>query len=193
MTNKKLNMLAVTARSSSDAMWQIKHQFSPLIRKISEDIRNAISSQESFENECEKQIEYAVRNYREGYDIKPIIVRNIHRVAKKHRSRFEKRLVGYEITPMTLRDKKTGKLKELPIVDVLADVGQSLNVKEIIRLAPDDSRKFLVLGAWMSGNYNDSEISTLLAKRFGGNPESHRKFITRFRTKCRKTLLDFAV
>ena len=43
-------------------------------------------------------------------------------------------------------------------------------------LANGDSRKMLILKAWING-YNDSEIAKLLAKVCGGNSESHRKFM----------------
>jgi hypothetical protein len=69
----------------------------------------------------------------------------------------------------------------------LVDDGLITNEK-IALLAEDDSRKLAILNAWSNGDYNDSHTASVLADRHGGNAESHRKFITRFRTTCRGQL-----
>ncbi|MFL1672152.1 hypothetical protein [Paenibacillus dendritiformis] len=82
-------------------------------------------------------------------------------------------------------EDKSNKLK-----DVLADVEEVVLFKEKIAfLAEGDSRKEVILRAWSEGFENESELAALLAQRFGGNAESQRKFIRRFRKSCRKRLL----
>lgn len=74
-------------------------------------------------------------------------------------------------------------------VDVLADVESEVRTKETIALlAQDDRRKKMILGSWTDGNDNNSKISSLLAETLGGNTESHRKYIQRFRAECREIL-----
>lgn len=73
--------------------------------------------------------------------------------------------------------------------DVLANVESEVITKETIDLlAQDDRRKRLILGSWLMGNDNVSDISRLLAQTIGGNAETHRKFIQRFRSDCRIAL-----
>src|SRR5699024_9902906 len=74
-------------------------------------------------------------------------------------------------------------------VDVLANVESDVIAKEMTALlAQDDHRKKVILGNWILGNDNNSDISRLLAQTFGGNEEAHRKFIQRFRKDCRESL-----
>lgn len=73
--------------------------------------------------------------------------------------------------------------------DVLANVGETVvkniwRIEKIGSLAATDRDKF-TLSAWMDG-YNDSEISMMLAHRFGGKAESHRKSVQRLKRDCRK-------
>lgn len=60
-------------------------------------------------------------------------------------------------------------------------VGTILLNEKIALLAQGDSRKKVILNEWSKGA-DDKSISELLAQRFGGKAESHRKFITRFKT-----------
>ncbi|MCY9532927.1 hypothetical protein M5X04_26825 [Paenibacillus alvei] len=77
--------------------------------------------------------------------------------------------------------------------DDLAVVDDALMVNErIASLAGDDSRRRFVLKAWSEGFYNESELATLLAQRYGGNARSHCKFIQRFKTECREKLDQIA-
>lgn len=84
-----------------------------------------------------------------------------------------------------------GESVEFEPEDLLAQGGEtaveniSLNEK-IARLATDD-REMVTLNAWANG-LNDKQVSTTLASRFGGNSESHRKFVQRFKAKCQRKL-----
>lgn len=82
-----------------------------------------------------------------------------------------------------------GNVIEYEPPDTLASVESGLEIKETIDLlAKDDRKKRFVLSEWANGNFNDSEISGMLAHTFGGNAASHRIFIQRFRTFCQREL-----
>ena len=73
--------------------------------------------------------------------------------------------------------------------DVLANVEGEVVTKEMTALlAQDDHRKKVILGNWVEGNTNYADISRSLARSFGGNRESHRKYIQRFRKECHEAL-----
>ena|SRR5699024_9252908 len=73
--------------------------------------------------------------------------------------------------------------------DVLADVESEIIAKEMTALlAQDDHRKKVILGNWVNGNDNTSDIARLLAQTIGGNVEAHRKYIRRFQLECRDKL-----
>lgn len=85
-----------------------------------------------------------------------------------------------------------GESSEFEPQDVLANVEDAVIQKsslheKIIGLASDD-REFFTLNAWSNGD-NDAEISRSLADLFGGNSNSHRRFIQRFREKCQRKLI----
>lgn len=84
-----------------------------------------------------------------------------------------------------------GESLEFEPEDLLAQVSEtvieniSLN-EEIARLAADDRERF-TLNAWANG-LSDTQVSETLARQFGGKCESHRKFVQRFKAKCRSKL-----
>ncbi|MFJ7665285.1 hypothetical protein ACIQXW_23285 [Lysinibacillus sp. NPDC097162] len=84
-----------------------------------------------------------------------------------------------------------GESVEFEPKDLLAQGGEtviqniSLNEK-IARLATDD-RESVTLNAWANG-FNDTQVSETLASHFGGNKESHRKFVRRFKARCQERL-----
>ena len=94
---------------------------------------------------------------------------------------------GYEIHSLDYGESEDMEVRE--VIDELALVDDRLLANEKIAfLAEGDSGKLAILNNWKHGYYNDSNTSAFLAKRFGGNSESHRKFINRFRTTCQKAL-----
>lgn len=88
-----------------------------------------------------------------------------------------------------------GQAVEYEPEDVLADINSgNLEVKETIALlAQNDRRRNLILNAWTKGYTDDRELSSILADTLGGNSESHRKFIHRFRNSCRTQLYAQAI
>ncbi|MED1742042.1 hypothetical protein P4U97_21530 [Bacillus swezeyi] len=155
----------------------------PFVIKESSKIAHLIPDFTSFEQECYQEIGRALERHRSnGRDKKALIrfaIREVkYRVLKNRKLRsdsyFEQHTEGERVWEP---------------VDVLADVeGEVLLKEKIALLAQDDPRKKTILAIWNRGCTNDSEISSLLAERFGGNPESHRKFIRRFRVHCQNQL-----
>lgn len=84
-----------------------------------------------------------------------------------------------------------GESMEFEPEDLLAQGGETVieNIslsEEIARLAADD-RELFTLNAWANG-FSDPQVYTTLARHFGGNQESHRKFVQRFKVKCQERI-----
>ncbi|AZV88340.1 hypothetical protein BUN12_0076 [Bacillus amyloliquefaciens] len=155
----------------------------PYVTKEAERIAHLIPDFTSFEQECYQAIGRTLENLAEnGREKKALIQRIIretrHRFVKNRRSRDE-------IAIEAINEEGTVWEPE----DTLASVEDAVLLKEkVALLAQDDERKKLILDTWTRGCTNDTEVSTLLAQRFGGNAPSHRKFIQRFRSNCQREL-----
>ncbi|WP_213528742.1 hypothetical protein [Paenibacillus cisolokensis] len=86
-------------------------------------------------------------------------------------------------------EDEVDEAEEIEIIDDLAVVDDEMITKErITALAGGDPRRLAILNAWTYDGFNDSQTASLLAQRYGGNTESHRKYVARFRTACRAAL-----
>ncbi|MGE9877916.1 hypothetical protein [Bacillus velezensis] len=155
----------------------------PYVLRESDRIAHLIPDLTSFEQECYQAIGRALERYLDnGREKKALIQRTIRqvkaRVLRNRRSRDE-------IAIEAINEEGTVWEPE----DTLASVEGTVLLKEkVALLAQDDERKKLILDTWIRGCTNDTEVSTLLAQRFGGNAPSHRKFIQRFRSNCQREL-----
>ncbi|MNV07205.1 hypothetical protein D3C71_976250 [compost metagenome] len=198
MNKLKLNNLAVLAQAGdTEAMWGLKGYFQPVILHLSDTNRNLIASQERFENECYKIVEESVERFNQSLgDIGQLVVHSIIRRLGRTKKRHQKTLAiqGITITPiesMLQRSDDDSDLREYQIVDCLATVdGDYLLKEKIASLAGSDSRKLAILNTWISSDITDTQTADLLAQTYGGKAESHRKFITRFKSQCRTTLAN---
>lgn len=127
----------------------------------------------------------------------------------KNNRRHMRRLIYREINDALNRNRREyteyladltsnneeGQAIEYEPQDDLAIVGsEQLEIKETITLlAKDDRRRKMILTEWMSGNTNDSNISSILADALGGQARSHRIFVQRFRIECRAALTAQAI
>ena len=192
MDNEQLNKLAISAQQGSDSAYhEILRHFLPKISRISESIWYLVVNETHFEQSCIVGIKDAIKRFDQSKGAFSTQV-NFHIRQAKSRSisRLTKRRRGYE---MDYLDKHSSGDEErssnYEVVDDLAVIDDGIIVNEkIALLAEDDSRKLAILNAWSNGEYNDSDTASFLAKRYGGNSESHRKFINRFRTTCRGAL-----
>lgn len=192
MDNEELNSLVVLARSGDiDSAWKVKSMFHSYIHSLSDINRNDIDSQASFEADCFKSIDYAISQYEESRgNAYPLIVSKITERLTQRGIRSQRKRRGITLTEIpTVRDEDTGRKTEDLLEDTSAPPYADIVLKEMIALlAEGDPLKLAILNEWAAGEFNKSRISVLLAQNFGGNPESHRKQVTRFRSHCQTTL-----
>ncbi|WP_339273804.1 hypothetical protein MKY59_21665 [Paenibacillus sp. FSL W8-0426] len=188
---KQLNIIAIRARQGDEgAMWEVKYHFQSMIHRMSEQNRNRIV-QADFEDECFKIIEDVVHRFDEAKgDIPQLVVNFIKRRLGRSAARYKKKTKESVNVPMEQKVSDDG-YAEYEIVDDLAIVDRNFLFNErITGLAAGDSRKLAILNTWSEPGFNNSETAKLLAQQCGGNPESHRKFIVRFRSECQKALAN---
>lgn len=163
------------------------------IYEVSDELRSRVTDQTLFEERCINRVG--------GYlDINSSNVRNrryIERMIREVASSIlgrNKNEAAELFTDLGTKDEESDEEIEYEPIDVLANVESEVIKKETITLlAQDDRRRTSVLEAWALGNTNDSQISRTLARTFGGNFDSQRKFVQRFQKECREQLLSAAI
>src|SRR5690606_27356238 len=156
---------------------------------MSEQNWHKMSNETHFEQDCLKRMEAAVRTYdiAKG-NFRPQVLWRFKQALTLAIARLKAKRRGYEVCSMDFGESDE-HFETYEVEDELALIDDGILVNEKIAfLAEGDSRKLAILNNWQHGYYNDSNTSAFLAKRFGGNSESHRKFINRFRTTCQKAL-----
>ena len=171
---------------------KVVYEISWLINKVyreSDKLIGKITDTSKFEDRCIKDLARYLNLDKSHRKNKRQLIRIINRNAGEFIStyRTEKSISFSVISNYDEEDED--KQLEFDEVDVLANVESDVIAKEMTALlAQDDHRKKVILGNWILGNDNNSDISRLLAQTFGGNEEAHRKFIQRFRKDCRESL-----
>lgn len=190
MTNQELNNLAVQAQSGDKSAYEtILAYFLPHVYRMSEQNWHKMSNETHFEQSCFIGLDAAIRKYdiTKG-NFKSQVLWRFKQALKRTIVRLKAKRRGYEVCSLDFGESDE-QYETYEVEDELALVDDGILVNEkIALLAEGDSRKLAILNNWQHGYYNDSNTSTFLAKRFGGNSESHRKFINRFRTTCQKAL-----
>lgn len=189
MKEAQLNSLALAAQSGdTNALWAIRARFSFEIERMLKLNWWKFDNEERFWNNCDTRIEEAIRKFdpKKG-TLHFQVMWRVHGLLKQHIKRGKKQDVVF----LHWRGDEVGSVGEaIEVEDDLAVIDDSYLVNEKIAfLAEGDSRKEMILKSWSDGFYNESELATLLTQRFGGNTESQRKFIRRFKKTCRKRLL----
>lgn len=161
------------------------------IFKASELIRYRIPDQTNFEERVMDKVgKYLLldeKNSRNMRYIKRLIYREYHYYISDGNRKLEESVFYSEVNTGDGHESP-GEHKEIEFepADVLANVESEVIAKEMTALlAKGDQRKKEILGFWAIGNNNNAYISRSLARSFGGNKESHRKAINRFREECR--------
>lgn len=157
------------------------------VRKKVDGVSHIITNTEKLEREIYSQLISYYKN-REWLN-RSRIYRVVDREVKRALTQFGKQR-SYFFSNMSNSDG-FGEPLEFEPIDLLAQVSETvvekISLKEkIARLATDD-RELVTLNAWANG-FNDTQVSTTLASHFGGNKESHRKFVRRFKVKCQERL-----
>jgi|SRR5699024_2369340 len=157
------------------------------IYTVSDRVRNKLTDQSLFEERCIERVANYLNVCESHRRNKRYIERLINEVASAvlTRNRNEHAEIFSELS----KKDEDGEELEFEPEDVLADVEKEVMAKEMTALlAQDDHRKKEILGYWAIGNTNNAYISRSLARTFGGNAESHRKAINRFRKECHEYL-----
>lgn len=162
------------------------------IYEVSDRIRNKITYQTDFEERCIEIVGNYLSLDKSNCKNKRYIDSLINKVASDSiNKRYKKE--HYDVFSNFINDD-TSEDEEINLdpPDVLANVEAEIEQKEVTAvLANGDHKKSLILDCWTIGNTNGKSIARMLAHTFGGNAESHRKSINRFRTKCSKKLAYF--
>jgi len=191
-----LNILVERYKTGDGAaLNSLFEMFAPIIEKHSEQIWYKIDNQAEFECRCIRQIEKALHNFdtKRG-KLKTLIVGVILKEKADYLARRTRKLVPITLDKPIYIDKD-GDEVEFEVEDVLANVEDGIIERESVNekvalLAKGDSRRMAILNAWADGEFNDLELSRVLAHSFGGQENTHRKFIQRFRIECQERLLN---
>lgn len=163
-----------------------------IVEEVSERIWYKLSDPSSFEYACYTAIGQAIMKSNEVRSVEGLARYIANRMAAKMIKERDRRknkigIMYFDDVDMNNGDKEE-KTRFEP-EDTSADVESEVIAKEMAALlGQGDQRKLVILGNWMEGNLNDSDISRSLGRTLKGNPESHRKFIARFRDECRKRI-----
>lgn len=198
MLNEKLNSLAERAKEGCSSSFEeiIKH-FLPKIHSLRRLSSCFLTDESAFEWSCFQRIRRAISKF------DPLRHKSFERIVSADlmatqrtyylRAKRSSHVVVY-LEEHSTRDKEGNTATyEESLLDVLANVESSVVAKEMIALlAEGDPKREAILIAWCDGCFNDSKISELLAQLFGGNIDTHRKAIQRFRKHCKAVLAKSA-
>lgn len=191
MDDNQLNSLAVKSGNGCvESSTEILRHFIPIVERMGREVWHLLRDESSFTNECyRKLLKVAARfDPNGGRSFRNYAIHKLKGIRSTHiKRRSIQRDLLTSIEALAGGDAD-GK-KKYQFRDELALVDDGLITQEkIALLAEDDSRRLAILSAWTNGDYNDSHTASVLADRHGGNAESHRKYINRFRTTCRRAL-----
>lgn len=164
-----------------------------LVQRKAEEIAHAVLDVSSFEYECYVDIGRNLLERDEHKSISNLAIYHIRRKTAKHLRRSNYK-VNESFEVLAYQDDE-GSEVEFEAVDVLANVEGITEEKEaekemIALLAKGDRRKSLIIESWINGHTNDLDLSDTLASVLGGNSETHRKCIQRFRNSCMEHFSD---
>src|SRR5690625_3965587 len=153
-----------------------------IIYETSDKIRTSAIDQTHFEERCIKRIARYLKEDRNRLKNKRYIKSMVKREASDYIKWCRKEEASM-FSEIDLTDDEEDL--EFDPMDVLANVESEVIAKEMTALlAQGDHRKKVILGYWTIGNTNHALISRLLAQTMGGDKETHRKAINRFRKDC---------
>lgn len=191
MSKNQLNSLVMSYRNGNEqALDEIFRKVNPLIERASSELDHLVGDVTKFD--C-RVILKAKQLVEKSFDTtKGNFISVLKTTISKEKSDFLNRRTKNldEISMEFLAEPQGDELGyQFEASDNTED--EILFNEKIALLAQGDQRKTVVLNEWSKGAA-DKSISELLAQRFGGKSESHRKFITRFKTDCQKRLLTTA-
>ena len=158
------------------------------INDMSDRYRNIITNTARMEELAFNRVSRYVDGDKEKLKHRRVLIRLVNEVRKQHETEYktEHYMLFNELES---NEDEEGQVIEFEPLDVLANVESEVIRNETIALLAEGDRiKSMVLQSWSDGNDNNASISRTLASTFGGNAESHRRAVNRFRTECRKQL-----
>ena len=169
---------------------EIIYKNEAIVKMVQEAVDNA-GRKITNTDRLEERIYRRISRYIEGCEKRARHYSIIRKFIYESISEYEKRYRTENSVPFSEleSDNEDDGDKELEFepIDVLANVESETIAKEMTALlAQDDHRKKIILGNWITGNDNVSDIARLLAQTIGGSVETHRKYIHRFQKECRK-------
>lgn len=194
MEREKLNNLVHEYKHGNElALDGIYKEVSPILERASREMERLMEDFASFDCVVLRELERHVKTF----DVnKHDFLSAVKAVVSKYKARYIRRNKEFQESYVSMN-----AMEESSSVGADEDsLGWQFEAKEnvedeilfkekIALLAQGDSFKETILLEWSKGA-NDTSISELLAQRFGGKSESHRRSITRFKTECQKRLAN---
>ena len=157
------------------------------IYRESDRLANKVTNTNHFEDRCTKDVAQYLSLDKNNRNNRSHIMYLIKRKVWEAENKFRKE-ESINFSNLTNENDEEEQPEYEP-QDVLTNVESEVMQKETAALLTQgDCRKEMILGYWTIGNTNDKHISRSLTRSMGGNAESHRKYIQRFRKSCRKQL-----
>lgn len=187
MNKEQINSLVVDYQNGNDlAIGALFEIINPLIERTSNEVEKVVVDVTKFDCRVISKVKKLADTFQ--YD-KHNFVGAVKAIISKEKSDFIKRRASHlnEMSMEFLAEPRNGE-PGYQFEDTKHNVENDLLFKEkIALLAQGDVIKTCILNEWTKGA-EDTSISLMLTHKFGGNSESHRKYIQRFRIKCRKRL-----
>lgn len=161
------------------------------IYEESDKLLHRITNPGLFEDRCIKDVAQYLNASKQNRKNKNHIIYLIKRKAAEAVEIFKQETYTNFSDLTNQRDDAESEEIDFEPKDVLANVESTVINKETADLlAQDDCRRKKIIEFWTDGNTNSKFISRTLASSFGGNEESHRKYIQRFRQSCREQIRE---
>ncbi|MDF1511175.1 hypothetical protein PZE06_23880 [Robertmurraya sp. DFI.2.37] len=160
-----------------------------LVSEASERIWYKLNDVTSFEHTCYRNIGIALKTY-DYMSLIGLATRIIRRAEAWH---IKNRGATQTISIQSLAEDGGDNGQAYEVADSTEDIESKvlnkIRQKEIVtKISQGDERKKVILNLWYTGYINDSELSVVLAERFGNKTSGHRRFIQRFKVECQRKL-----
>jgi|SRR5699024_2653490 len=165
------------------------------VYRVSDRLSRKVTDTTMFEDRSIKRVGEYLRQNVDNVHNKQYIIKLINEVASAAIARNSNE-EAQRFSELTYESEEGDETAFEPLDDFTYEKGfgesvveSEFNAKETADLlAQDDRRKLLIIEQWLYGNDNNSDISRVLADSLGGNPDSYRRYIHRFRDECRELL-----
>lgn len=176
-------MVAIKAKHDADAMWQVKAACSEIIESAFESIWYKVRHIDRAHESLDLAVENAVHTFDASKSsFKTYAINALNRECARivsRDTRLSRSFCFEDIDDLNLAEDH----------DIIEDVELIVDVRDrITRLATCNPKKNFIINAWREGCYKVSDLAHRMSGLFGGNPESNRKFITRFKNELKTAL-----